>query len=489
MTDLDHVPARRSHADHLARGRELVGAGRTAEAIAYLRASAADLADRDPAGAATLLVDAVQPTLMVSGAASALTLAREAVAMAQGTEGVAELRAMTRLGDAFAWAGQHADAREAWGRAATLPVGSDPSALCERANALLRAGQLEAARTAAYEAVVRSREAESRADLADALSMAMNAEANLGNLHEALSCAEQCVALTEAEGGVEYLDSVASIAWIAALLGDVDRAEASIAEASAGLQRLRVTAPGGLAAGMLALGQGQFEDAVRAFEDKRSELPLQPWAQMHSFRPYVASLVEAYARVGRTDDARDLLDQFLEPAVSSQLPHLAAPALRARAAAYDDASVLDEALVWHAQWGNRFEEGRTLLARGEMLRRRKQRADARRDLAAAVQKFGQVGAATWQARAAGELRAAGERSVALPPPISRGPEALSQQESAIVELVAEGLSNREIASRLFLSVKTVEGHLTAVYGKLGIRSRGQLLAALLGGPQEDASSS
>jgi DNA-binding CsgD family transcriptional regulator len=483
------VSERRSYADHLARGRELVGAGRTAEAIAYLRASAADLADRDPAGAATLLVEAVQPTFFAAGVESAVNLAHQAVEMAAGTESVAELRAMTRLGDAFAWAGQYAGAREAWGRAATIPTGNDPSALCERANALLRAGQLEAARTAAYEAVVRSREAESRTDLLDALSMALNAEANLGNLHEALSCAEQCVDGTQAEGGVEYVDSVASIAWIAALLGDVGRAEAAITEASAGLERLRITAPGGLAAGMLALGLGQFEDAVRAFEDKTAGVPLKPVAQMLSFRPYVASLVEAYARVGRTDDARALLDQFIEPAVASQLPHLAAPALRARAAAYDDESALEEALDWHARWGNRFEEGRTLLARGEMLRRRKQRAAARRDLAAAVQKFRQVGAVTWQARAAGELRAAGERSVALPPPITRGPEALSQQESAIVQLVAEGLSNREIASRLFLSVKTVEGHLTAVYGKLGVRSRGQLLAALLGGTKEDAASS
>lgn len=479
------VPKRRSSAEHLAAGRALLDEGRVAEAIAYLRASAADLAEQDPAGAATLLVEAVQPTFLLSGAESAVQLATDAATRADGASGVAELRAVTRLGDALAWAGQHAQAREAWNRAAALSVGDEPSALCERANALLRAGDLEGARTAAYAAIVRSRQAESRPDLLDAVAIAMYAEVHLGNLREALGNAEQLLAATADRAGGEHLDGVASIAWVTALLGDADRAEAALAEASAHIERLRMTSPGGLAAGMLALGRGQFEEAARAFEDKTSEVAISPAAQAQSLRPYVGSLVEAYARVGRIDAARALLAQFFDVSMATGLPHLAAPALRARAAAHDDLAALDEALRWHARWGNRFEEGRTLLARGEMLRRRKQRADARRDLAAAAQKFGQVGAVTWRARATRELRAAGERSVALPAPISRGPEALSQQESAIVNLVAEGLSNREIASRLFLSVKTVEGHLTAIYGKLAIRSRGQLIAALLGSTRDD----
>jgi ATP/maltotriose-dependent transcriptional regulator MalT len=473
----------------LAAARGLLDAGRVAEAIASLRASAADLAETDPAGAATLLVEAVQPTLLLSGKESAVQLATEAAALAKGTSGIAELRATTRLGDALSWAGHHARAREAWTRAAALGGGDEPSALCERANALLRTGDLEAARTAAYAAVVRSRQAESRPDLLDALAMAMNAEVQLGNLREALGNAEQMLAAAADRVGTDHLDGVAAIAWVSALLGDVARAEAALEEASTHLEHMRITAPGGLAAGMLALGRGQFEEAVRAFEDKTSEVPISPAAQALSLRPYVSSLVEAYARVGRTDDARALLGQFFGVALASGLPHLAAPALRARGAAHDDLAALDEALSWHARWGNRFEEGRTLLARGEMLRRRKQRAAARHDLRAAVQKFGQVGAVTWQARATSELRAAGERSVALPAPapFTRGPEVLSQQESAIVALVGQGLSNREIASRLFLSVKTVEGHLTAVYGKLGIRSRGQLIATLLsGGTTDDA---
>jgi ATP/maltotriose-dependent transcriptional regulator MalT len=467
-------------------GRALADAGRTAEAIAYLRASAADLADEDRPGAAMLLVDAVQPTLLLSGPQRALAIAMKAADMARGTGGPAELRALTRLGDAYAWAGDYAQARVTWAQAATLGAGREPSVLCERANALLRAGELDAARTAAYEAVVRSRQAESRADLLDALVIACIAEAHLGNLREALDCAEQLLSATEGEAGVDRLDALGALAWITALLGDVVRAEAALAQAAALTAELRMTAPGGLAAGMLALSRGRFQEAVDAFEAKTSEVHMTPTAQMLSLRPFVPALVEAYARLGRIDEARALVDQFLPAALQTDQARVIAPALRARGAAYDEEAAFDEALRWHAGWGNRLEEGRTLLARGEMRRRRKQRAAARQDLAAAVQRFTQVGAITWRARAATELRAAGERSAAMPAPIASGPEALSQQEAAIVELVAEGLSNREVAGRLFLSVKTVEGHLTAVYGKLGIRSRGQLLAALLGAGRDNA---
>ena len=183
-----------------------------AEAVAYLRAAAADLAEEDRPGAAMLLVDAVQHTVFLSGPERALEIAREAVELARGTAGTAELRASTRLGDAHAWAGNYGQAREEWARAAHLGNGREPSVLCERANALMRAGQLDAARAAAYEAMVRSRQAESRADLLDALNIACTAEVHLGNLPEALDCAEQALAATEGEAGLDRLDAIGSLA-------------------------------------------------------------------------------------------------------------------------------------------------------------------------------------------------------------------------------------------------------------------------------------
>ena len=485
MVDVDDHP---SVGERHARWQALADAGRTAEGIAYLRTAAADVVDDDPEGAARLLVESVQPTLLLYGPQRALEVAHAAVKMAAGSGSAAEVRTLTRLGDAYAWSGRYADAREAWSRAAIVGAGPEASVLCERANALLRAGDLDAARDAAYEAVVRSREAESRADLLDALAMAATAEVNIGNLREALDAAEQSMAATEGESGMDRLDALALLAWVTSLLGDVERAQAALAQTRTLTADLRMTAPGGLVAGMLALGVARFQDAVDAFESKMVEQPMTPAAQILSLRPFVPALAEAYAYLGRFEDARALVDQFLDGAVQSGQARAAAPALRARGVAYEDDAAFEDALRWHATWGNRFEEGRTLLARGELLRRRKQRAAARRDLVAAVRRFEQVGAVTWLARAATELRAAGERSAAIQPRIARGPETLSQQEASIVELVAAGLSNREIAARLFLSVKTVEGHLTAIYGKLGIRSRGQLLAALLGDSRDEPQS-
>jgi DNA-binding NarL/FixJ family response regulator len=152
----------------------------------------------------------------------------------------------------------------------------------------------------------------------------------------------------------------------------------------------------------------------------------------------------------------------------------------------DAREALDQALDAHEAWGNRFEEARTLLARGEVLRRHGRREDARTDLRAAAERFEQVGAGAWRDRAVSELRAAGDRSVAVPTARGRGPEDLTQQEAAVAALVVEGLTNREIADRLFLSVKTVEGHLTTIYGKLGLTSRAQLIASGIE-PSQDGS--
>jgi DNA-binding NarL/FixJ family response regulator len=154
--------------------------------------------------------------------------------------------------------------------------------------------------------------------------------------------------------------------------------------------------------------------------------------------------------------------------------------LRALGIVNDDVDAFGRALDEHARWGNRFEEARTRLALGELLRRQRRRAEARDQLALAAAAFEHVGSRIWRDRAVAELRLAGERTPAPGAPLVPGPEALTRQESEVLDLVREGLSNRAIAERLFLSVKTVEGHLTTIYGKLGVTSRTQMLAMLAG---------
>lgn len=116
-----------------------------------------------------------------------------------------------------------------------------------------------------------------------------------------------------------------------------------------------------------------------------------------------------------------------------------------------------------------FEAARTRLALGSALRRLRDYSEARKELSACRESFQQLGAAVWVASATTELaRVPGRRS--------RESDELTQAERRIAALVADGHSNKEVASQLSVSVKTVETTLTRIYRKLDVRSRAQLAA-------------
>ena len=118
------------------------------------------------------------------------------------------------------------------------------------------------------------------------------------------------------------------------------------------------------------------------------------------------------------------------------------------------------------------ERARTELLLGSRRRRAGHAESAREALQHALEGFERLGAAPWAARAREELRLAGARQTVDRP---RDPsEALTAQEWRVAQLVAQGLTNREVAGSLFLSPKTIEHHLSAIYRKLGVRSRTQL---------------
>jgi DNA-binding CsgD family transcriptional regulator len=116
--------------------------------------------------------------------------------------------------------------------------------------------------------------------------------------------------------------------------------------------------------------------------------------------------------------------------------------------------------------GQPLELGRTRLARGRVLRRGKQWSAARESLNDALRIFEDLGASLWAKKATSELARIGGRAT--------DPTTLTETEAQVAELVATGLSNRETAARLFLSVSTVESNLRRAYRKLGVRSRGEL---------------
>jgi DNA-binding NarL/FixJ family response regulator len=120
-----------------------------------------------------------------------------------------------------------------------------------------------------------------------------------------------------------------------------------------------------------------------------------------------------------------------------------------------------------------FDRARTLLVKGLVERRMRRRAHARRSLREAATEFERMGARLWAVRAKNELERVGGRQ-------PREAGELTDAEQRVALLAAEGLSNKEIAAKLFVTVHTVEVHLSHVYAKLGVGSRAKLARALSG---------
>jgi DNA-binding CsgD family transcriptional regulator len=192
---------------------------------------------------------------------------------------------------------------------------------------------------------------------------------------------------------------------------------------------------------------------------------------------FVFDDVEALIALGRLDDAGALLD-VVEPR-ARRLDRASALAVAARcrgllAAARGDPDAalawLQEALVQHGRVPMPFEEARTLLALGVTRRRARMKRPAREALERALAEFQQLGAWPWADLARGELARVGGR------PPSTGE--LTETERRIAALAAEGRSNKEIATALFVTPKTVGTQLSRIYRKVGVHSRTELARRL-----------
>jgi DNA-binding CsgD family transcriptional regulator len=457
--------------DVLAEAEAAASAGSVAAAAALATAAAEDVERAAPLEAAALLAQASWYSLHAYGEARALELALRAVDLAGDSDGGVALITRARLGDALQWSGRYEEARREWLRAAAVQTEPEPRLLCTRTNALLRAGELTRARESAYAAAARARDAGDGAMLYEALTFQALSEIHLGLLREAHASARE----VEAAGGPvlsgDRVDALGLLAWVEALLGDEAACRSHIAAALAGAADLEFTAWTGMAGGWLALAGGRYDEAVEQFETRLSGTS--PLAAALALRPFLDGLAEACARSGRQQRAEKLVDEVFEAMIATTQPRYVAVALRMRALTAGELADFDSALDQHQAWGNRFEEARTRLLHGEALRRAKKRKEAREQLSAARSLFAAVGAKVWERRARDELRAAGARI-----PRAASGAALTAQEERITALVAEGLSNKEIAARLVLSTKTVEGHLRNVFEKLGVTSRTQLARAL-----------
>jgi DNA-binding CsgD family transcriptional regulator len=216
---------------------------------------------------------------------------------------------------------------------------------------------------------------------------------------------------------------------------------------------------------------GAYEQLRAAFTRDFRPVPVHYHASLY----YLGDLAAAAVRAGRADDARTVVDGVAQDLKPDPSPRLAAVLHRATALLTDtdDAEQHFRAAVDGSGtdcWP--FEKALAHLDFGEWLRRRRRGAEARRHLGAALECLERLDARPWTERAAAELRAAGT-AVAMAPAGE-----LTPQERQIAELAAQGLTNRDIAARLYLSPRTVGYHLHKVFPKLGITARAQLRDAL-----------
>ncbi|MEU3526523.1 AAA family ATPase [Streptomyces sp. NPDC038707] len=227
-----------------------------------------------------------------------------------------------------------------------------------------------------------------------------------------------------------------------------------------------------------ALGNGDFETAYRhacALSPPGTVAPYVPIAMWGTM-----DLVEAALRTGREQEAAAHAAAMRASAMAELSPRLEllVAACEALTTPGEESVALFEralALPGPERWP--FDAARVRLFHGERLRRLRATTEAREQLTLAMEAFQRLGAKPWVTRAAAELRASGQS----PPASARpGPVPLTAQELQIATLAATGLTNKQIAERLFLSHRTIGTHLYQIYPKLGISSRGALRDALSG---------
>jgi DNA-binding CsgD family transcriptional regulator len=186
--------------------------------------------------------------------------------------------------------------------------------------------------------------------------------------------------------------------------------------------------------------------------------------------------VEAVIGLGDLDRADGLIARLEDRSRAFPRPWLLATTARCRGLLLSARGDLDGALAslraaqqHHDDVEMPFERARTLVALGQVLRRRREKREARSVLENALAEFERLGARTWAERTRAELARI---------PVHQSASALSATEAEIARLAASGLTNRQIADRAFVSPKTVEANMSRIYGKLGIRTRAELGRAM-----------
>jgi len=300
-------------------------------------------------------------------------------------------------------------------------------------------------------------------------------EAGIQDLRES----DELVTYMPSQQGAIYFRSY--LADVLTNRGELDDAEQALAEL--GLQE-EVADSAHLifflgARGWLRCARGEFAAAASDFE--RLGRCMEAFEMRNpAVLAWRSHLAMALLGLGRRDEALELAREEVELARAWGAPRPVGVALRAFGLAQGGAEgieTLRESLVVLERSSAKLERARTMVELGAALRRSNARAEARELLKEGLDIAVRCGSQPLVEQAEAELAATGARPRRL---LLSGVESLTASERRVARFAAEGLSNKDIAQKLFVTTKTVEVHLSSVYRKLGIGSRTELPEALGG---------
>jgi DNA-binding NarL/FixJ family response regulator len=471
------LPPGRARVEALMERAELEDDDRDA-AEAYLL-SALDEADGDDHLRGRVLYRLAQlRRLRVGDLPGAVDAAREALTLAERCgDARLELQSAAYLGHLETLAGEPRP--DLVDRAARLEteVGTPPLSIGPRSLLALHrlwAGDLPAARSLLETLHAEAARAGNEMKQPQRLYILALVECAAGNLAAALERARTGAEIAlDAENTYAERELLYPLSLAQAWLGREDEARASAErlrhEATThGVQPLVARAASVI--GLLALSVDDVEAAARELSTATELVEAMGFAHPGAFK-VLPDTIEALARSGDAAEAAELLD-VLERRAERTGAWAQAAAQRSRGGmmlSRGDPESAAEALAVAARMfdelGHGADAARALLARGRALVRAGQRALAAEVAAEARDRFLRMGAAHWHARAAEVVERAAP---------GRAEGGLTPAESRIAGLVARGKRNREIGQELYMSVATVEAHLTRIYRKLAIRSRSEL---------------
>lgn len=307
----------------------------------------------------------------------------------------------------------------------------------------------------------------------------------LGMLPEADAAARVALrVLQEGDFGPGLAFGAAVLAEVALEAGQLDEAQALLdllpqAGWPPGVSTVLIPA----VRGRLRLAQGRPAEALADFETCVALFGAEAWGVEIRETAYVharSGAALALLRLGEHDRALELADAELADVRVLGSPRALGVSLRVAGLARGGAeglALLHESVTALERSPAILERARSLAEAGAALRRAGERAAAREHLSHALDLAARCGARPLAARAREELKATGARPRRE---WRTGVEALTPSELRVARLAAEGYSNRAIAHELYVTLKTVEGHLARAYTKLGIEGRAQLPSALEG---------